>query len=118
MALAMYSATVLFPHPAGPVINQICLVSGRAKRGMPLDIVVLDDVDVEIWRLSEEVGVAGPMAGRFSYDNIIFIFANASKNFDLRENDHARQVCARQAAAGVKLSKEKEKSKQSGSAVV
>lgn len=71
----MNCATLLFPHPAGPVINQIwwCLVSGWLFFVLvPLAIVPEEEGAVGIGRISDaEVGC--PIVGRLSYDNIIVV---------------------------------------------
>lgn len=64
----MNSATLLFPHPAGPVINQIwwCLVSGWLDSVLVLLAIVLEEEGaVEIGRMSDAEG-ACPIVGRFS----------------------------------------------------
>lgn len=63
----MNCATVLFPHPAGPVTSHMwwCSVEDCFEGDAGLDMLDLV-ADGEIGRWSEVAGAEFPMAGRFS----------------------------------------------------
>lgn len=52
-----YSATEVFPHPAGPVITQICFCSAVVAR--PWALLVLEDIFARLWIEGSEGGVGG-----------------------------------------------------------